>query len=352
MRVLLFIWFIILSSCSKGQIVYYPCMSGDITFVDSTFQYSVPGYQRTNFIARSTGAYVEFTTSEINISIKIGGNWSGHITQSDCEVLVNGVYYQSVRLSADNVTETYPITLPVGEKLVRLVNGYTANPSTNINNVVLPENGVYVQGVVTDSSIKIVKPIIPDHKWLFIGNSITTGANATHPAITDFLSLLRNDGKQIQSDSWGARRLLTYTTTFAHDMATFISPEMNGLLSNELFMFLGTNNFYVGGGQPKATFKLEVQSFLDSVHSQRPDIKIYLISPMIRNNYSVPNAQGATCEDYADAMRELLVTRVWAKFIYGKDLVSLSNLTDGVHPNQVGHQEIHDKFLIQYNQSL
>ncbi len=326
----------------------YKTAQGNVTFVDSDFQYSVPGYPGPGFTARSTAGYVEIICNEQNISVKVGGNWSGHTTQSDCEILVDGVYYTSVRLTHDSVIEVHPITLPKGSHLITLVNGYTAN-AVSTTNVVIPKNGVYIQGVVTDSVFQIVSRPTPRPKWLFIGNSITTGASADHPAVTDFLGMFRSEGRRIQSDSWGARRLLTYIPVNAHSMASFVSAEMNSTISNELFMFLGTNNFTVGGGQTKALFKTEVQLFLDSVHVQRPDIKIYVISPMNRNNYSVPNAMGATCEDYADAERELLTTRTWAKFIYGKPLLTLANTIDGVHPKQIGHKEVHDKLLIQYN---
>lgn len=331
----------------KSYSQFYPSKCGDVTFTDSDFQFSIPGYQVANFTARSTAAYVELVTSETNLTVKIAGNWAGHTTQSDCEVMVNGVYNQSIRLIADSVIESHQITLPPGEKTVRLVNGYTVDPSGV--SLTLPKNGVYIQGVTTDSCFKISIPQPIVHKWVFVGNSITTGLTANHAAVTGFLGLFRNDGRSIQSDAFGARRLLTNTSANAHTMAAFVSQEMNGTASNELFVMLGTNNFASFSGQSKITFKSEYQFFLDSMHAQRPDIIIYCISPFIRNNYSTPNSQGATCEDFADAIRELLTTRTWAKFIYGKDLGSLANLVDGLHFNQTGHQEIHDKFLIQYN---
>jgi len=330
---------------------YYPAQSGDITFTDRHFQFSIPGYAGINYTARSTAGYVEFRTSETAISVKVGGNWSTASSsidaQSDCEVLVDGVYNQSVRLTADDVTQTYAITLPAGEKIVRLVNGYTANPQGGT--ILLPNAGVYVQGVVTTGPIEIAAPYPTLDKWLFVGNSITVGANATHPVVTGFMGLFRADGRDIQSDSWGARRLLTFASADAEDMAAWVSAEMDGTRKNELFLLLGTNNFGLSGGQPKSTFKTEYQNFLDSLHSIRPDIIIYCISPTDRDNYSTPNSQGATCEDYADAIQELLVTRTWAKFIYGKDLVSLANMPDGLHPNQTGHQQYHDNLLIAYN---
>jgi hypothetical protein len=329
---------------------YFDPQSGDITFTDEHFQYSIPGYAGSGYTARSSAGFVEFRTSETSISVKVGGNWSTASSafdeQSDCEVLVNGVYNQSVRLTVDNTTQTYAISLPVGEKIVRLVNGYTAN-----GNNLLPGNGVFVQGVVTIGNVEIKIPVTPINKKLFIGNSITTGATSTHPTITGFAGLLRNIGWQIQMDSYGGRRLLTTSAALGDDMAEFISDEMNGTITNEVFMFLGTNNFALFGGHSKANFKLYYGYFLDALHTLRSDITIYCISPFNRDTYSTPNSQGATCEDYADAIEELLVTRTWAKFIYGKDAVSLANMVDSprVHPNQAGHQQISEYIEAQYN---
>lgn len=328
---------------------YFAPVTGDITFTDSHFQFSIPGYAKTNFTARSTAGYVEFRTSVTSIDIKIGGDWVVANVQSDCEILVDGVYNQSVRLTAADVTQTYTITLPAGEKIVRLVNGYTANPTSG--DITLPNTGVYIQGVVTAGPIEIKIPTTVVHKKLFIGNSITTGASADHPSITGFLGLFRSQNNwEVQADSWGARRLLTTTQALGEEMAEFVSDEMNGTASNECFVLLGTNNFGLSGGQSKAVFKSEYQHFLDELHTLRSDIIIYCVSPLDRTTYSTPNSQGATLEDYSDAIQELIGDgRSWAKFIYGKTLVSLANMPDGLHPNQTGHQQYHDNLLSAYN---
>lgn len=325
----------------------FPPISGDITFTDAHFQYSIPGYAKTNFTGRSSAGYVEFRTSETAISVKVGGDWIAASNQSDCEVLVDGVYNQSVRVATPNVIQTTAITLPPGLKNVRLVNGYAVNPKTG--NITIPDAGVFIQGVITTGPIEIVRPVTPTDKWLFVGNSIETGLTATHPVITGVIGLFRDDGRKIQSDSWGARRLLTSSAALADQQAAWVSAQMDGTSTNKLFIFLGTNNYAGFGGQTKATFKNEYQLFLDSLHTLRPDIIIYCISPLNRTGYSTPNGVGATLDDYADAIQELLVTRTWAKFIFGKDLVSLANLSDGLHPNQTGHQQMHDNLLTAYN---
>lgn len=329
--------------------------TGDITFSDSDFQFSIPGYARTGFTARSSAGFVEFKTFETSIDIKIGGNWSigtsGSSSQSECVVLVNSVYNQSVILTSDNTTQTYAITLPSGLKTIKLVNGYTANQLAG--SITLPNAGVYVQGINTTGNIEIVVPPIVADKKLFIGDSITTGASGTHPSITGFTGLFRSqDNWKTQTDAYGNRRILTSDTTLGNEMATIVSAQMTGTVLNEVFMLLGTNNFTVGGGHSKALFKSCIEIFLDTLHAIRPDIIIYLVSPINRPTYSTPNSQGATLEDYYDAEVEAASTRSsWTKVIYGKNLISLSNMADGpqVHPNQTGMQEIHDKLLIEYN---
>jgi lysophospholipase L1-like esterase len=336
---------IVIKSAASG---YSFPQQGDMLFKDSHFQYSRPGYAKTGFTARSPHGFVEFRTAETNISVKVGGNWSTASSsideQSDIEVLVDGVYNQSVRLTADNTTQTIPITLPAGTKIVRLVNGYTANNGVDINT---PDAGVYVQGVTTTGDIEIKTPTVPTELWGFDGDSITTGASGTHPAVTGFPGLFRADGRNVVVDSWGARSLATSSTVLADQRAAFVSSLMNGSSVNKWFISLGTNNFGLLS-HSKATFKTYYGLYLDALHTLRPDIEIWCVSPFNRNTYDTPNSGGASLEDYANAIRELLATRAWAKFIYGKDLLSLSNLSDGVHPNQTGMQEIHDKMLIAY----
>lgn len=325
---------------------FYGAQTGDITFTDSYFSASIPGYAKTGFTARSTGGFVDFRTSETEISVKIGGNWLLSNHQSDCEVLVDGVYNQSIRLTEINTIQSFPITLPPGEKIVTLVNGYTAN--TLSGSIILPNAGVYIQGVVTTGPIEVKVPATATNKWLFVGDSITTGASGTHPAVTGFPGLFRAEGlNYIQSDSWGARKLDTTTPTLANTMAAHLSSQMNGTISNELFLLLGTNNYGLSN-QTKAAFKSYYGYLLDALISLRPDIIIYCISIMNRANYASGNTSGATGDDYADAVEECTSTRLSTKFIYGKNLVSLANLPDGIHPNQTGMQEIHDNLWTEY----
>lgn len=44
-----------------------------------------------------------------------------------------------------------------------------------------------------------------------------------------------------------------------------------------------------------------------------------------------------------------MVSRTWAKYIYGKTCLSTANTSDGLHPNQTGHQQVHDSLLARYN---
>lgn len=331
---------------------YYPAETGDITFTDAHFQYSYPGRSGTGFTERSVGGYVEFRTTATSIDVKIGGNYStatGTIDkQSECPVLVDGVYNQSVQLTADNTTQTHTITLPGGSKIVRLINGYA---TLSASSILYPTNGVYIQGVVSATAIEIKRPVVPDTLRMFIGNSITAGYDADHPGATDVVSLFREqDGWNTINYSWGGRRIMTSNSTEADQMAAVIDDMMNGSTLNEVLVLLGTNNWQSFGGQTKATFKTYYGNFLDALHTLRPDIIIYCVSPLNRSNYNDANSQGAFIEDFVDAIEELLVDRTWAKFIYGKDLVSLANMPlDGLHPNQTGMQEIHDNLLIQYN---
>lgn len=348
------------ASVQVGDPDYFDPQSGDITFTDDHFWFSAPGYAKTGFTGRSPGGYVEFRTSETDFDVKIGGNWStattGNAAQSSIWVIVDGVYNQTITLTANNTTETHSITsLSAGEKIIRLINGYAAqsDPGNDIN---LPNASVSVQGVVTTGDIEIKIPTIPANLNLFIGNSITTGASGTRPTQTGWVALLRDDGWEVQYDSYGARGLATNAGTFgstqADDMADYVVAQMNGTVSNTVFICLGTNDFFLSGWRfSKATWKTHVELFADALHAAMPSLRIIWVTPLNRTDYDTPNANGADLEDYTDAVLEVQADgrSAWLEVIVGKDLVSLANLADGLHPNQTGMAEIKTNFLTAYN---
>lgn len=371
MRIFIPILFLLFSACGKSQqqaqvngdgpqttinngasslpingAFYYPPQTGDIDFTDRHFQFSIPGYAKTNFIARSTAGFVNIRTKETSMDIKVAGNWVAHGTQSQCEVLVNNVWNQSVTVTIANTIQTIPITLPAGEKIVTLLNGYTANALAG--SIVLPDAGVYIQGIITTGPVEIQAPYPTLNKWVFLVNSIGTGASGTHPAATGFPALFRLDGRYVEVDGWGGRSVATTSEALGNTMAAFVSAEMNGVKTNELFICLGTNNYGLSN-QTKATFKTYYQNMLDAIIAIRPDIIIYCVSLINRTNYDSGNLSGATGDDFADAIEELTTTRPTTRFIYGKNLVSLANCPDGIHPNQTGMQQYHDNLLIEYN---
>lgn len=329
---------------------YFDPVSGDITFEDEHFQAALPSYNKASglYKARNTASFVEFRTTETEMDVRIAGDWVVGSAESDIEILVDGVYNQSVRVTAADTLQDISITLPGGEKLVRIVNGYTAN-TTDLNT---PADGVWVQGVVTTGDIEIKVPVTPVNKWLFVGDSITTGASGTHPSVTGYVGLIREtvaaDNIEVAVDAWGARRLMNTNGTLTTQMATQLVAQMNGTSTNELFLLIGTNNFGLEDAG-KAYFKGLYEDLLDEVNSQRPDIIIWCVSILDRSDYDTPNGSGATGDDYADAVQELVATRAYTRFVYGKDLMTLANAPDGVHPNQTGMQEIHDNLLSAYN---
>lgn len=371
MRVIYLLILLFFYSCTKSQVTvnesgttvdinglggsaitintYFPPLSGDITFTDSHFQFAINGYAKTGFTARNPGAFVEIETTETSLDIKVAGDWVGHATQSDCEVIVNGVWNQSVRVTVEDEVQSIPITLPPGEKVVRLISGYAANQASG--QIILPASGVHIQGVVTTGVIRIKKPVSSGHKKVFFGDSITDGASGTHPLFTGFSVLFRTlDNWAVQLDCWGARAVVTTNSTLGNTLAAYLSPQLNGTISNELFICLGTNNYGLLN-QSKATFKAYYEFMLDAIIAARPDVTIYCVSMLNRQTYDTGNSGGAFGDDYADAIEELVSTRPTTRFIYGKPLVSLSNMSDGaqLHPNQTGMQQYHDNLLAAYN---
>lgn len=335
---------------------YFDPVSGDIDFTDEHFSFSAPGYAKTGFTGRSPGGFVEFRTSETDFDVKVGGNWSGFGNQSQIFLLVDGVFNQAITLTADNTTQSIAITtLSAGEKTVRLVNGYAAQSAAD-GDINLPQAVISVQGVVTTGDIEIKIPVAPENLVLFIGDSITTGASGTYPSITGWVAQLREEENwEVQWDSYGARGLANnsgvFGSTQANAMAAYVYAQLNGTVSNTVVMCLGTNDFFLSGWRfSKANWKAHVELFVDALHALDTDIRIIWVTPLNRTAYDTPNVNGADLEDYTDAVLEVQAdSRGWMEVIEGKDLVSLSNLTDGLHPDQTGHDEIKTNFLTAYN---
>lgn len=327
---------------------YYPAQSGTILFTDDHFQAALPGYDKAGGVyqARNTASFVEFRTSETNLSVKVAGDWIGQGVESQCEVLVDGVYNQSLTVTAVDTVQDKAITLPAGEKIVRLVNGYCAADS---GSVIRPNFGVWIQGLVTTGDVEIKVPVIPLHKWLFVGDSITTGASGTHPSITGYVALIRetvaSDGVEVAVDAWGARRFTNTNSILTNQMAAQIVEQLNGSVTNELFLPLGTNNFGIEAAS-KAYYKGLKSDLVLAINALRPDVVIWLVSILDRSDYSTPNVSGATGFDYSDADQEIQAANPsFCYFIEGKDLMDLANAPDGVHPNQTGMNQIAPNLL-------
>lgn len=370
-NVFLFILLIFISSCTKSQVAingpgagshingsgttipievqeYLPSQTGNITFQDHDFWFSAPGLAKTGYTQRTGMSYVEFRTIEREITLRIGGNWANKLTQSYINIQVDGVQNQFVSLTTDEVEEQKTIILPAGEKIVRIINGYNAALSPFNESVVYADASVNVNGIITDTAFEIRIPQRPKDLWLFSGNSITMGASGTNPTVTGFPALFRNDGRSVGNYSWGGRIAATTTTTLADSFAIYVSALMNGTNSNEFFPTLGTNNYGIHN-QTKAAFKTTYGLMLDALIQLRPDIVIYCVSLINRTNYDSGNSVGATGDDYADAIEELCLTRPTTRFIYGKNLVTLANCPDGIHPNQTGMNEYHTNLLAAYD---
>lgn len=333
---------------------FFPSQSGDIDFTDNHFWFAHPGFYRSagDYYQRNTLSYVEFQTEEIQITLKIIGNWSSPariLNQTYINIQVNGVQNQFVSLTADNVEEQKTIVLPAGLKLVRIINGYNAALTPFNQSVVYADATVNINGIITDTVFKIKRPTPPVNAKFYIGTSIPTGASSTNPTVTGYVALLRSmDNWDVGSLCWGGKTTQTTTDPLADSVAVMVDRMMNGSASNELFIDLGTNDYAIHN-KTKAAFKADYQRMLDAIIALRPDITIYCISLLNRTDYDTGNSLGYTGDDFADAIEELCNDRSTTRFIYGKNLVSPANCPDGVHPNLAGHNEVHTNLKAAYD---
>ena len=93
-------------------------------------------------------------------------------------------------------------------------------------------------------------------------------------------------------------------------------------------------------------FREITDAFLNVVRQGHPETPILVASPILRSDAEeTPNRLGATLVDLRKSMEEVVAHRIddgddRIRFIDGLPIVSESQLSDGIHPNDDGHRAI------------
>lgn len=278
---------------------------------------------------RSAGSQWVFDYSGTYLGLTVNPAAYGTYPQfSHIAIFVNDELFQ-VETFSD--TSLHEITLPVGFKTVKLVEGIISKPSSII--------GTWLTSVLVDSS-KFTKHSITNvsEKIVFLGDSITVGANALYPSVNGFPYLFRSlDSKEVAVLGYGYGKVYDFGETAPKIAA--VNEHLAQLYSNvtatkKLCIALGTNDFALDS-TPVATFEGWYEDLLDGIIAYDNNIDIYCLSPIIRTS------DGALLDDYRTTIASLCTAKSLTH-ITGKTILTTGDLDDGVHPTTDGHLILHD----------
>ena len=131
------------------------------------------------------------------------------------------------------------------------------------------------------------------------------------------------------------------TTSLVNATAASIAAELDGTVSNVLWIQLGTNDY---GASPitVANFQTYYGQLLDAIHALVPGASIYCQSPIQRISPSseAANGLGYTLPNYRTAISTVVSTRTsFCTYVEGAAgaIVSNANMyTDGIHLTTAG----------------
>jgi lysophospholipase L1-like esterase len=195
--------------------------------------------------------------------------------------------------------------------------------------------------VPTGSHVAGVVVTRPPNRCVIVGDSISVGENAI--VVTEkawSLQLRRSLGADwgITNDGHGSRAVAIEAADL-NGMGDSIVARLDGTSRNVVLWELGTVDWGPGYESSKATYKSQVTTVLDRIHTVRPDAEVIALTAVPRSGEATPNAGGAILQDFRDALNEIAATRgSWMTVIDGPSLVSIGTGidADGIHLNNVG----------------
>lgn len=239
-------------------------------------------------------------------------------------VFVNGAYYDKINATSNAVEQVKELILPDGLKTVELFSGAPTKPSATLLYT-------HIRSVSSRTNLTKTQPVSHTRKIVFIGDSITVGANADVPSVQGYVGLIRteNQDKNIITEGYGYASLKDYDTT-----GLIARLQSNGV--NEVYIALGTNDYGLNKWTAIADFQTAYSNFLIALNTALPNCRIIAQTPLSRAS-EVANASGITMAQFRTAISNACNGKNYVQLIDGTTLLTTADLADGVHPTTVGH---------------
>lgn len=295
-----------------------------MNFLDTGSQANVGGvYQLT-----STFAHVDFQTQATALIVSSYNDiFSAFPGFTELGVYIDGVPVQSI-FPVKLGQHAASLTLPSGNKVVSIVNGLQSAPSGS-------PIGTFVTAVVGNAPLVALTPS-PTERLLVYGDSIAAGGNASAPSTQGWVPLLRaaRAPKSTAAEAWGYRSLyddcrnLATRTAFVAKLVAY-GPAI-------VWLAIGTNDFGLNKWSA-ADFGVAYAALLDDLHAALPSTVIYCQTPLLRA-VETANGHGSTTADYRSQIATALSSRsAYATLVDGTTILTLADLSDGIHPTTSGH---------------
>ena len=321
---------------------------------------SIPGTDPAGLVytTRNSNSRLALTTSARAIGVRLasthvtpayarGGLWSDTFT----EIVPASVATTSAISTVEaqlGATETARAVQVVAGSSIYDAFSPTARYATSIQGVYVPEQR---DDGTTSAASSIASPTRPTTRIAVLGNSISDGFVTPQFAHDSPVAQLRAavaGTVGVTSLSCGFESIHNLTGSALSTTVARVLAEMDGTSANYLWIALGTNDYGASLATAAAT-AAALGALIDAIHAARPDITIYLQTPIQRISPSTEaaNGYGETLPQHRAALSGLTTGRGWLTVIDGSagKIVSDANIySDGIHATKDGAAQIEAKY--------
>lgn len=233
---------------------------------------------------------------------------------------VDGVRDPSLRFSRPDRQDDLVITLPD-----------TRRGRWREVEVILPYgDSVELVGVSLAGGAQLLPPpAFEGLRWAAFGDSVTQGFTASDISRTYPFLLGESMGWEVVNCGIGGRGTSAFEAAALADIAADIYT-----------VAIGVNDWQ--GGAPLADFRREYAGFIETVKNQRPESRIYCITPLWVLDSWRPVAAGQPLESYREIIREIAHTAA-VSLVEGLELIDHDDRffdRVAVHPNDPGFAQM------------
>lgn len=180
-----------------------------------------------------------------------------------------------------------------------------------------------------------IEPAPQQPTWLCYGDSIAEGWNASGPAYSWPAVAARRKGLNLVN--------LAYAGSARGEI---VSAEALAALPADVITLAHGTNCWTRTPHSEGLFREGLKAFLARVRHGHPTTPIVALSPLLRPDAeSTPNAFGTTLKDLRRCFEDVIRAQAadgdaHLSLVPGRPLVDASRLSDGIHPDDLGHAQV------------